>query len=62
MVENNYDLLMETSVEIVFDLNIETIEKIEVILKEKEIEFDEFVQNSLIEFINQNELAKLDSP
>jgi hypothetical protein len=35
MVENNYDLLMATSGEIEFELESETIEKIEEILKEK---------------------------
>ena len=60
MVENNYDLLMETSAEIEFDLESETIAKIETIIKEKEIELDEFVQNSLIKFINQNESTKID--
>ncbi|NWK74478.1 hypothetical protein HYG93_09280 [Acinetobacter sp. SwsAc6] len=60
MVENNYDLLMETSAEIEFDLESETIAKIETIIKEKEIELDEFVQNALIKFINQNESTKID--
>lgn len=58
MVENNYDLLMETSAEIEFELESETVAKIEKIMKEKEIEFDEFVQNKLIKFINKNELVK----
>lgn len=61
MVENNYDLLMETSSEIEFELEIETIKKIEKILKEKDIEIDEFVQDTLIKFINQNELSKVKS-
>ena len=56
MVENNYDLLMATSGEIEFELESETIEKIEEILKEKDIEFEEFIQDSLIKFINQNRL------
>ncbi len=60
MVENNYDLLMETSAEIEFELENETVAKIEKIIKEKEIEFDEFVQNTLIKFINQSEVAKSD--
>ena len=60
MVENNYDLLMETSAEIEFELENETVAKIEKIIKEKEIGFDEFVQNALIKFINQNEVAKSD--
>lgn len=60
MVENNYDLLMETSAEIEFELESETIAKIENIMKEQEIEFDEFVQNALIKFINKNELVKSD--
>ena len=60
MVENNYDLLMETSAEIEFELESETLAKIETIIKEKGIELDEFVQNSLIKFINQNESTKID--
>ena len=56
MVENNYDLLMATSGEIEFELESETIEKIEEILKEKDIEFEEFIRDSLIKFINQNRL------
>ena len=60
MVENNYDLLMETSAEIEFELESETIAEIETIIKEKGIELDEFVQNALIKLINQNELAKTD--
>ena len=60
MVENNYDLLMATSGEIEFELESETLAKIETIIKEKGIELDEFVQNALIKLINQNELAKTD--
>ena len=47
---------MATSGEIEFELESETIEKIEEILKEKDIEFEEFIQDSLIKFINQNRL------
>ena len=51
---------METSAEIEFELESETIAEIETIIKEKGIELDEFVQNALIKLINQNELAKTD--
>ncbi|MCF9047367.1 hypothetical protein JKI99_11565 [Acinetobacter nectaris] len=61
MVENNYDLLMKTSSEIEFELESETVEKIEKILKEKDIEIDEFVQDTLIKLINQNEFSKVKS-
>lgn len=57
MVENNYDLLMETSNEIEFELDSETIEKIEKMNKEQGIEFEEYVQNTLIKCINQYELS-----
>lgn len=60
MVEINYDLLMATSAEIEFELESETIAMIEKIIKDKGMEFDEFVQDKLIKFINQNELAKVD--
>lgn len=57
MVESNYDALMATSANVEFDLERETIEKIEKITKEQGIEFEEYVQNALIKFINQYELA-----
>jgi len=57
MVENNYDLLMETSDNIEFELDNETIKKIEKITKEQGIEFEEYVQNALIKLINQYELT-----
>lgn len=55
MVENNYDLLVETSEKIEFELDSEVIQEIEKITKEQGIEFEEFVQNSLIKLINQSE-------
>jgi len=57
MVENNYDLLMETSDKIEFELDSEVIKKIEKITKEQGVEFDEYVQNALIKLINQCELT-----
>lgn len=57
MVESNYDLLRETSGKIEFELDDETIEKIEKITKEQGIEFEEYVQNALIKLINQYELT-----
>ena len=56
IVENNYDLLMSTSAEISFELDSETITKAENLIKEQGIELEEFIQNTLIEFINQNQL------
>ena len=56
IVENNYDLLMWTSEEISFELDSETIAMAEQIIKEQGIEFEEFIQNALINFINQSEL------
>ncbi|CAD9197117.1 hypothetical protein [Acinetobacter bohemicus] len=56
IVENNYDLLMSTSEEISFELDSETIAMAEQIIKEQGIEFEEFIQNALINFINQSEL------
>ncbi|AYA01531.1 hypothetical protein BEN74_00660 (plasmid) [Acinetobacter sp. WCHAc010034] len=57
MVENNYDLLMETSDKIEFELDSEVIKKIEKITKEQGVEFEEYVQNALIKLINQYELT-----
>ncbi len=57
MVENNYDLLMETSDTLEFELDSEIIKKIEKITKEQGIEFEEYVQNALIKLINQCELT-----
>ena len=57
MVESNYDLLMETSDNLEFELDIETIEKVEKITKEQGIEFEEYVQNALVKLINQCELT-----
>ena len=59
MVENNYDLLMETSDKIEFELDSEVIKKIEKMTKEQGIEFEEYVQNTLIKCINQYELTVL---
>ena len=57
MVENNYDLLMETSDKIEFELDSDVLKKIEKITKEQGIEFEEYVQNALIKLINQCELT-----
>ena len=57
MVENNYDLLMETSDKIEFELDNDVLKKIEKITKEQGIEFEEYVQNALIKLINQCELT-----
>ena len=56
IVENNYELLVSTSAAISFELNIETIEKTETIIKEQGIEIEEFIQDTLIKYINQNRL------
>jgi hypothetical protein len=55
MVEDNYDLLMETSDKIEFELDSDVLKKIEKITKEQGIEFEEYVQNALIKLINQCE-------
>ena len=47
---------MSTSEEISFELDSETIAMAEQITKEQGIEFEEFIQNALINFINQSEL------
>ena len=57
MVENNYDLLMETSEKIEFELDGDVLKKIEKITEEQGIEFEEYVQNTLIKLINQCELT-----
>ena len=56
IIENNYDLLMATSSEISFDLDRETIKNTEKVLKEQGMEIEEFIQDTLIKFINQNPL------
>ncbi|ATO21181.1 hypothetical protein BS636_15925 (plasmid) [Acinetobacter sp. LoGeW2-3] len=56
IVENNYDLLMSTSAEISFELESEIITKVENIIKQQGIELEEFIQDTLIKFINQNQL------
>jgi len=53
MVENNYDLLMETSDKIEFELDGDVLKKIEKITKEQGIEFEEYIQNILIRLINE---------
>ncbi|MFC6053864.1 hypothetical protein ACFPT0_13705 [Acinetobacter portensis] len=54
VIENNYDLLMSTSAEISFELEPETIEKVEKVIRAQGIEMEEFIQETLIKFINQN--------
>lgn len=56
IVENNYDLLMSTSEEISFELDSEIMIKAEKLIKEQGIELEEFIQNTLIKFINKNGL------
>ncbi|MDN5513461.1 MAG: hypothetical protein L0G64_14365 [Acinetobacter sp.] len=56
IIENNYDLLMATSSEISFELDRETIKNTEKVLKEQGMEIEEFIQDTLIKFINQNPL------
>ena len=56
MVESNYDLLMSTSSEISFELDNEIIENLEKLNKKQGIELEEFIQDTLIQFINQNQL------
>lgn len=56
IIENNYDLLMATSSEISFELDRETIRNTEKVLKEQGMEIEEFIQDTLIKFINQNPL------
>ncbi|MEG8264572.1 hypothetical protein MKR65_01510 [Acinetobacter baumannii] len=48
--------MISTSAEISFELDSETITKAENLIKEQGIELEEFIQNTLIEFINQNQL------
>lgn len=55
VVESNYDLLMETSTSIEFEVDIETLEKAEQIITSQGIEVEELIQNILIQFINKNE-------
>lgn len=47
---------MSTSAEISFELESEIITKVENIIKEQGIELEEFIQNTLIKIINQNQL------
>ena len=54
VIENNYDLLMSTSAEISFELEPEMIEKVEKVIRAQGIEMEEFIQETLIKFINQN--------
>ena len=56
MVERNNDLLMLTSAEISFELESEIITKVENTIKDQGIEIEEFIQDALIKFINQNQL------
>ncbi len=56
MVESNYDLLILTSAEISFELESEIITKVENTIKDQGIEIEEFIQDALIKFINQNQL------
>ncbi|TCB57386.1 hypothetical protein [Acinetobacter terrae] len=56
MVESNYDLLMSTSSEISFELDNEIIENLEKLNKKQGIELEDFIQDTLIQFINQNQL------
>jgi len=56
IVEKNYDLLMATSAEISFELDSEMITRAENLIKEQGIELEEFIQDILIKFINQNQL------
>lgn len=56
IIENNYELLMATSSEISFELDQETIKNTEKVLKEQGMEIEEFIQDTLIKFINQNPL------
>ena len=56
MVESNYDLLMATSSEISFELDHEIIENLEKLIKKQGVELEEFIQDTLIKFINQNQL------
>ena len=54
VIENNYDLLMSTSAEISFELEPEMIEKVEKVIRAQGLEMEEFIQETLIKFINQN--------
>ena len=56
MVESNYDLLMSTSSEISFELDNDIIENLEKLNKKQGVELEEFIQDTLIKFINQNQL------
>ena len=54
VIENNYNLLMSTSAEISFELEPEMIEKVEKVIRAQGLEMEEFIQETLIKFINQN--------
>ena len=54
VIENNYNLLMSTSAEISFELEPEMIEKVEKVIRAQGLEMEEFIQETLIRFINQN--------
>ena len=56
IVENNYDLLMSTSSEITFEFDSEMMVKVENVFKDQGIELEQFIQDTLIKFINQNRL------
>ena len=56
VVENNYDLLMSTSAEVTFEFDSEMMVKVENRFKEQGIELEQFIQETLIKFINQNTL------
>lgn len=47
---------MSTSAEISFELDSDTLIKAETIIKEQGIEIEEFIQDVLIKYINQNQL------
>ncbi len=54
VIENNYNLLMSTSAEISFELEPEMIEKVEKVIRAQGLEMEEFIQETLIKFINQH--------
>ena len=56
IVENNYDLLMSTSSEVTFEFDSEMMVKVENVFKEQGIELEQFIQDTLIKFINKNTL------
>jgi hypothetical protein len=46
---------MSTSAEMSFELENETLEILEKVMREQGIEMEEFIQDALIKFINQNQ-------